>query len=170
MKSRDEPLRIAVTGHRRNRLGWFSARRLPGRVTKLLSNLHPDVGSPAPILMTSLAEGADRIVAQAAWRARWRLHAVLPMPVDAYVEDFQDADSVRIFHSLLERAAFLDVLEAPGEGDRSDSYERAGRFMLERADRLLAVHDGGASRGAGGTHHLMKLARDRGMPVSELKV
>ena len=163
--------RLAVTGHRPNRLGWLAARRLPRRIAAVLDEVAPKSGGSPPTLITALAEGADRIAAEAAWAARWRIHAVLPLPAADYAEDFADDKSREAFFSLLDRAAELDVAipEAPGPS-RPDCYRQAGLFMLDRADRLLAIYDGRGSGGSGGTQDIIAEARSRGIPVTELRV
>lgn len=44
-------------------------------------------------------------------------------------------------------------------------YARASQAILEQSDMLLAVWDGSASRGAGGTADMIAKARAKGTPV-----
>src|SRR5438046_392163 len=95
-------------------------------------------------------------------RGAARLVAILPLPPDEYEADFSDGDSVAEFRRLLEAASVV-VTPAPtgddgdgndgndGNGGRPAAYERAGRAIVDGSDLLVALWDGGSSRGRGGT-------------------
>ncbi|MEY2438480.1 MAG: hypothetical protein QOF97_3316, partial [Acidimicrobiaceae bacterium] len=53
---------------------------------------------------------------------------------------------------------------------REAAYERAGRAVVETSDVLVALWDGGASRGRGGTAEMVAYARERGVPVEVVPV
>jgi hypothetical protein len=120
---------------------------------------------PGPyVLYTSLAEGADRLVA---WRALDILEAglsvVLPMEAARYRLDFEDAGSAAEFNVLLGRAG--EVVQLPPMPDRPAAYEAAGRYILDRVDVLIAVWDGRPPRGRGGTGQMVTEARQRKIPL-----
>jgi hypothetical protein len=57
------------------------------------------------------------------------------------------------------------IVLSPAE-TREAAYEAVGRFILDRCDVLLAVWDGKAARGRGGTGEIVALARARGLPMA----
>ena len=77
-------------------------------------------------ILSPLAEGADRLVAQVglyAGHAEVKLTAILPMPKEEYEKDFDTAESKREFADLLEKAE--DVFELPFiEGNTLEMVQR----------------------------------------------
>ena len=121
-------------------------------------------------LWTSLAEGADRLVADAVLLGdpAARLVVVLPLPADDYRTDFADAASVAEFDRFLERA---DEVHVTGPvDDRIAAYERAGELIAEATEVLVAVWDGAPARGPGGTAEVVAYARDLGRAVTVIPV
>lgn len=173
--------RVAVTGHRWDRLPPGAAEGIRRGVTEVLravQRVAEEVvrdpaagfaeGPPDLVLLTGLADGADRI---AAWAALdlpgWRMHAVLPFPAAAYRCDFVGAgvpyDSLAEFGALLQRASA--VTELDGHPGRYDAYAPLGRVLVDQCDLLVAVWDGGEARGPGGTANLVRQARREELPV-----
>jgi hypothetical protein len=48
---------------------------------------------------------------------------------------------------------------------REDAYERAGRYVVDRSDAIIALWDGEPARGQGGTAAIVAYARKRGVPL-----
>lgn len=114
--------------------------------------------------VSSLAEGADRIVARAVLaEADATLTVPLPLPADDYATDFAAAGSKAEFEELIGRAARVEVM--PAAATRDEAYDRAGRWVVEHSDVLLALWDGEAARGRGGTAEIVAYARELGLPV-----
>src|SRR5512141_2749710 len=80
------PLVVAVTGHRDLLPSEIPAIR--GRVRRFLCDLRDAYPGRIVAVMSPLAEGADRIVAEEAITLRLPLHVPLPMPRDLSVQDF----------------------------------------------------------------------------------
>ncbi|HVA92971.1 MAG TPA: hypothetical protein VNL71_24390 [Chloroflexota bacterium] len=156
---------IGVTGHRT----LAEARTLERRVEQALRRLDrrfTAAGLPRPELtiMSSLAEGADRLVARVVLRRPGaRLLAILPLPPEQYQADFATAASKRAFDRLLGRAE--QALIAPAAPSRETAYAGAGRAMLAHCGVLIALWDGLPGRGLGGTAELVAEARARAMPL-----
>ena len=91
------------------------------------------------------------------------LEVVLPLDQDAYADDFETAQSRRVFAELLERAAV--VVRAPAVATRDRAYEAAGRAVVDRSDVVLALWDGQPARGRGGTAQIVAYALARGVRV-----
>lgn len=160
-------LRVGVTGHRLARLDGASLSEIEASIGRALAAIQAALpGSPALHLVSSLAEGADSIAADAALALGWRLDAVLPLPGHDYAEDFT-AGMAREAH-LRRVAAATAVFELPAlpdAEDRTTAYERAGRVMLAQSDVVVAVWDGQPARGRGGAAQIIAEAVLRGIPV-----
>lgn len=120
-------------------------------------------------LVTALAEGADAIGAEVALARGWRLDLILPFSREDYIQDFSVGAPRENFERDLARAG--SVLELDGsldKGTESQAYERAGRVMLSQIDVLIAVWDGGPSRGPGGAPQVIAEAVLEGIPVVHL--
>lgn len=125
-------------------------------------------------VVSALAEGADRLASDAA-PPEWHIAAVLPMPRDEYARDFeQSADepsSKAEFLRLLARAESVTELPLLDERDvgssdaRAEHYHALGIFLIRQIDLLIAVWDGQAARGPGGTGDVVALAIQRKTPV-----
>lgn len=153
---------IGITGHRPNRLTAPDAVAVDmGRV---LDGIAAAAQGFAPQMISALAEGADRVAAEAALARGWPLTAVLPFARDEYEKDFSAPGSLAAFAALMARAG--ETVALPGDaGKRPEAYEAAGLWMLDRAAILIAVWDGGVSRGRGGTSEIIRAALGRGRAV-----
>lgn len=154
------PLVLAVTGHRdvpADDLAVLSAA-VSAQLRKL-SAQHPN--SPG-LLLSGLAEGADRLVARCALEAGWALGVVLPLPQSDYETDFSDERSVADFRELIARAAWCRDISAAG-AVRPACYDALGDWLARHSQVLIALWDGGAGKGVGGTADVVKRFRE-GMP------
>jgi hypothetical protein len=108
--------------------------------------------------VTCLAEGSDRIFADAV-RACWGTYeAVLPVP-----ELSSPSESDRKLRAFLRRASGVTRLTAPGEPEAS--YQAASREVVMRSDLLIAVWDGTGHGVRGGTAETVAFAEELGKPV-----
>jgi hypothetical protein len=154
------PLRIGVSGHR------FLANvdSLRASVDTALGRLAESFPGRTFTALSSLAEGADRLVASRILeRAGAKLTAVLPLPKDSYVADFLTPESRAEFAALLARAA--EVVELPPMRTRDRCYEAAGEYVLGHCDVLFALWDGRKAQGPGGTGAIVERARARALPL-----
>ena len=166
-------LGIGVTGHRLSRLGGHDLTALQAIVREVLVSIGdaalPDNEAPMRIV-TSLADGADSIAADAALDLGWRLDVVLPLFHDDYLTDFVEADARADHEARLARAS--SIFELPGdrnvEGGSAIAYERAGRVVLAQSDILLAVWDNSPVRGRGGAAQIVAEAVLAGIPVVQI--
>jgi hypothetical protein len=145
-----------------------------GPRTRLRPRLHAIFAVlPPATLFTPLAEGADRLAAQVARAAGWRIAAVLPFAQAEYEQDFAapvtpgttPAQCLAEFRALLAAAAEVTVLDHPRQPDPRPGYEAAGRAVVERADLLLAIWDGQRGDRRGGTAETMRHAATIGRPI-----
>ena len=126
---------------------------------------------PAVTLISSLAEGADRIAARAALDAGFDLDVVLPCPTPTYAETFGDDASREEFAALLARARSTLILPLAGDSAAPlderlpAAFEAAGLTVLAQSDILVAVWDGKPADGRGGTGQIVEEAARRGAPI-----
>lgn len=162
-------VRVGVTGH----LAFDNAAELAEWVAKALAviraELAPDASTPmAWTVVSSLAEGADRLVADAVLaEPDSRLEVPLPLLAEEYLADFKQPASQADFKRLLRRAAV--VIPAPRFADRDDAYEWASHAMVGRSDIVIALWDGEPGRGVGGTGATVGFARRHGRPVVHIR-
>jgi hypothetical protein len=162
-------LRIGVSGHRvPPKLPEESEGQLRAVVERMLAAIVDTArranSASAFVIVSSLAEGSDRIVAAAGLAAGFALQAVLPFDRAEYARDFETQISRKEFEELLARAR--DVFELDGKADqRPRAYEAAGLFMLANIDVLIAIWDGEVAAGIGGTAQIVERAIADGIVV-----
>lgn len=134
--------------------------------------------SPRLRLLSPLARGADRLAAHAALDLGYELHAVLPFAQAEYEKDFtgrDDPEEVPLtaeqdladFRKLRNRATTYVALDGAPAPDNlaGHAYEVAGRFVVRHSDVMIAVWDGKASNGRGGTAEIVRYALGAEVPV-----
>jgi hypothetical protein len=172
-------LRVGVTGHRPPRVSSANEPTIREHVARALSSIketceaigaeHDDVydvdvtlDGPALTVLSSLAEGTDRLVAEVALNLGYRLYAPLPFARAEYKNDFAEPASRDAFDALLAQA---DVFELDGEAHRrARSYEAAGRLIVRNCDVLIAVWDG-QDGDRGGTSEIVRFAAEYHIPI-----
>lgn len=158
--------RIGVTGHRD--LADPDALRAPIReAVRRLKEIAPV--SPeeiVPVVISALAEGADRLVAEVVLRAEEdaRLEVALPLPAEDYIKDFKTEASKEEFCRLMARASETPW-QIPDGLDREEAYERARRYVVDRCDALIALWDGEPPGGLRGPAEIVGYAEEQGVPV-----
>ena len=159
-----DEMRVGVSGHRH--------LADPTAVAVAVDQALDRVGrGPGLVAVSSLAEGADRIVAARVLARDGRLEAVLPLPADDYATDFADAASREEFADLLAVADRVTVVPPdPADASREAAYARAGTAVLAACDVLLALWDGAPARGRGGTAEVVAEARAAGRRVEVVTV
>ena len=166
-------LRVGVTGHRPNRLTGSDPTLLAAQIDLVLRRIKdaadeaaagwPCTQPPVCRVVSSLAEGADRLVARAALACGFALQAVLPLPEADYEQDFAAEGSLSEFRDLLRRAE--SVFELPSASPRAQAYLAAGELTLRQCDVLLVIWDGAPSAGIGGTAEIAARAAAAGLPA-----
>ena len=152
---------IGVTGHRK----LLNEELLLSGVDRALINIKDSFPNPEIIIISPLAEGADRLVARRAM-ANYDADLVVPLPlvVSEYMKDFPSESSKAEFTDLLEQAQ--QVIELPPMEDRETSYLAAGLYVLKHSDVLVAIWDGQPARGPAGTGQIVSRAREQKKPLA----
>ena len=173
---------VGVTGHRQDVLPPDFVGELPGMVRDALELLTSCAASvrarsegcfaPGPtqlLFVSPLAHGSDQIAAEVALELGFALQAVLPFDLDEYRSGLVSAGEVSRFDTLVGKAG--NLLELPGIRERDlEAYVMAGRATVAHCDVLIAVWDGRAARGRGGTAEVVELAIARGTVVIHLPI
>lgn len=151
---------IGVTGHR----FLTDLDRVVAGIDCALDKVREIAPNPRYHILSSLAEGADRVVATRAMQLLGaELHAVLPLPRAQYEEDFKSAGSRLEFERLL--ASATSVLELPAEPGRPLVYKASGDYVVDHSDVMIAVWDGASAQGTGGVGDIVARARAKGKPL-----
>lgn len=115
-------------------------------------------------IVSSLAEGVDRICAFTGLELGYVLACPLPFAREEYAVDFRTKASRAEFDELVGRAEA--VLELDGDPNERDlAYEQAGFMTLRQSDLLIAVWNGQKASGRGGTAEIVRTAAASGIPV-----
>lgn len=162
-----QDFRIAITGHRPNRM-HVGVPRILRQIRQILRPLVRAGRSLAvpmrPVAISALAEGSDRLFAAAALDLHVPLRVLLPFPVAVYETTFGDAGGNPQFRSLL--ALAQSVRELPGTlADSQAGYEAVGRACVDDCHVLLAIWDGKPAAGRGGTPEIIDYALSAAKPV-----
>jgi hypothetical protein len=171
-------LRVGVTGHRLGpKLSPDDVAPLRGNVDRILAavaaSAHSTIATRGGslldkqlelVVVSALAEGADRIVAEAGLAAGYALEAVLPFARAEYLRDFETADSRATFEAMLDCASAVFELDGAREHAKR-AYEAAGLVTLANCDLLLAIWDQNEAAGVGGTAVIVDRAVNEGIPV-----
>ena len=152
---------IGVTGHR----VLAEPDKIVHGVDEALLQIETAFPRRPLTLISSLAEAADRLVVHRVLRRKHaRLVVPLPLPQPDYMDDFQSHESKEEFLRLIDRADRVIVM--PPAPTRDEAYAAAGSYALDHCDVLVAIWDGQAPRGPGGTGDIVAQARRRGLPLA----
>ena len=152
---------IGVTGHR----FLTEVDKIATGVDKALCQIEYAFGGQAWTVISPLAEGADRLVAQRVLaRSKARLVVPLPLPQRDYIADFGSDESRNEFYDLLSQAE--QIVTLPPTPTRGEAYAAAGTYVLDHCDVLIAIWDGQTAQGIGGSGDIVAQARRRGLPLA----
>jgi hypothetical protein len=166
------PLVIGVTGHRDLRKDEIPEIRL--RVRNLFEELQQRYPARTIRLLSPLAEGADRLVANVALELGLELSVIMPMPRVIYESEFTSSEAVAEFDELYTKAldvyelpiarnGTLESISKPGRA-RDLQYAQSGVFLSAHCHILLALWDGKTSGQLGGTAQVVRFHHDDYMP------
>jgi hypothetical protein len=157
---------IAISGH--CDLYPEDTRRFEDTIRGIFRGLGEKYPNTPLVLLSGLAEGADRIAVKAAMAESVSYVAVLPMPAAAYRADFTSEASDTEFEELRTREGVRSI-ELPLVGDstieevsrdgeaRDKQYEQLGEFLVNYSQILIAVWDGVRTGKKGGTGEVVAM-------------
>ncbi len=158
-KSFDIGFVVGVTGHRD--LPMETEAELSQQIDSFLNQLQSALGTFPLTVACGMADGADRLVARCALKLGIRVQAVLPMPKEYYLGDF-DPPSIEELESLLnhENVSLHEISAPPGVSEatlssesavRNKQYGKLGEWLFEHSNLMLGIWDGSLDRPEGGT-------------------
>jgi hypothetical protein len=172
------PIVIGVTGHRHLRAADEPKYR--EYVCELFTHLRKRYPSTPLRVVTALAEGADRLVAEVALEGGHEVLVPLPLEPADYEHDFPDTAAE--FHAILSRVPPQQVFVLPRDEDsdpelptpqheREKRYRGVGMLLAQQTHLLLAVWDGRVTDSNAGTAAVvrMKLEGPAGIPEAGLR-
>lgn len=145
------PFIVGFTGHRRIE----NEEKVASVLRDVIASLQQDVGGEL-VGRSSIASGADTLFAEACLASNMKWIALLPFPETEFKKDFSETEWKRA-RAVLDRAERIDTLS--GTAERPRGYLDCGLATVEGADLLVAVWDGKAPRGLGGTAQIVAHAR-----------
>lgn len=169
-KSQLTPLYLGITGHRD--IIDSNTEILKQMVIDFIKKKQIQCPNTPIVLLTPLAEGADRIAAEAAINCEIDFIAVLPMPVDQYRDDFTNPESVEKFNYLLKKASStieislqkgINKVNLKDIEKRNEQYYQNGLFIARQCYTLIALWDGTDNGKKGGTADVVRL-KNSGIP------
>lgn len=153
---------IGVVGHRDLRAEDEPAlERAVAQVLQWLQRTHPH--TPL-LLVTSLAEGADQLVARVGLAQGCALQVALPCAQAEHERDFTTPAAREAFRALLPRARAVTVVPAPDGIVAQSPYERLAAYQARQAQVLLALWNGQHNGASGGTAETVTFALE-GIPA-----
>ena len=166
------PLVIGVTGHRD--LNPDEIPEIRARVRDLFVDLQERYPQRKLRLLSPIAEGADRLVANVAVELGLELSVVLPMPLGIYQTEFSSQEAIAEFDALCTRAkdifelpiarnGTIESISKPGRA-RDLQYAQSGVFLSAHCHILLALWDGKTSGQLGGTAQVVRFHHHDTMP------
>lgn len=159
-------LYVGVTGHRPNRMPESQWARIKADLSTVMAEIESANPGRRLLLLSGIAEGADRLAAFVALGRGWPLRSVLAFHRTRFEADFPEPFAIGEFRALL---AASEKIEEPRKGayehSPNDGYHAVGRRLIARSDVLIAIWDGQGSRGKGGTVDVIEQARAEGVMV-----
>ena len=155
---------IGITGHRPNRM-HIGRAEIARQLHIVLAAIRSGSGRHTErVAVSALAEGSDRIFADAALELNYRLDVVLPFNSADYETTFSDKQETPHYRELLAKAHMVTELDG-SLNDSTAAYEEVGRAMVNTVDLIICVWDGKAAAGRGGTPEIVEYAISLGKNV-----
>jgi len=147
-------LKIGITGHQeRDGIDWAWVR---SHLEQLLAAEVKVIG------YSSLAAGTDQVFAEAVLNRGGQLTAVIPIKnYESYFEDAALEEYVRLI-------ALAEVVELKSKERDEQAFLDAGKWIVRKVDRVVAVWDGEQAEGTGGTGDIVAYAVSLNKPVIHL--
>lgn len=130
------------------------------------------------LILTPLAEGADRLIAQVALELGIPYDVILPMPLKLYCNDFSPASKKEFMHYLKYARTIETIplyagntheLIATYSTFRNFQYRQVGRTIVEKTQEMIIMSDGTDNQQMGGTADIMNYAKTHGKILYNIK-
>jgi len=116
-------------------------------------------------IISSLADGADRVVAKHMLEEyNAKLIVSLPFEQYEYQKDFSE-DSQEEFQSFLSKSDRVYTISSLDAISKDEAYLKAGEYVVDNCDILIAIWDGEDAKGVGGTGDIVAYAEQCKKPI-----
>ena len=152
---------LAITGHR----DMIERDELKQELNDYLDEIITHNSKSKIVLLSPLAEGADRFVAKLFLEKKEKhknLQLIVPMPYERerYLKDFDQASTLE-FLAMVKQAGRSFAVPHLSQS----AYLDVGRYVVDNADILLALWDGTFNGKVGGTGDIVNYARTQNREV-----
>jgi len=161
---------LGITGHRD--IPQEDVDKLKEKIKEIFNELKVKYPHTPLLLLTPLAEGADRIAAKAAIEEGIDYAVVLPFPEEEYVKDFpetvdeyydlRDKEKHRNLKGIFPLKDKMDDDAKKYGPERDKLYENVGAYIARHSQILIALWDGKEGK-KGGTSEIVKF-KLKGLP------
>lgn len=165
--SNNNTYKVGISGHRDLKRSKIPDYR--EKIMDTLKEIMAENDNREVTVITPLAEGADRLVAECAIEVGLSYEVLLPMPVELYIEDFKETQEE--FFKLCDNATSVQTLplcegntleSIKGYTDERDKqYEEVGHQVVDRSDAMVFLWDGIDNGLKGGTAAIKKYAEGK---------
>lgn len=167
---------VGISGHRNikhSKIEEYKETLKKKLKTTVMQNPQKEV-----VVLSSLADGADRLIVYAAKELSLRYEIILPMPIEYYEMDFDEL-SFNEFYQLFIGARSSDVVEMC-EGNTFESiatygnardlqYQNLGRKMVDKSDMMIFLWDKKENNLIGGTSDIYNYANNKNKSFDEIE-
>ena len=167
------PIRIGITGHRS--LSEAEQKHVVSEINRSLEwvkeqvdrvRTQQGIGAGYYISgITPLAEGVDRLFADAVLGQGGRLEVILPFKKEIYEEDFGGQASIDQFNKLLSYDKYPIILDGRDNPNKEWAYYHTGKMVVDQCDVLIGAWNGDDAKGFGGTKNIIEYAKKSKVPV-----
>ena len=162
---------VGITGHRdllQSEILYYK-EQIKSYLSELSKNMDKSL-----LLISPLADGADRLFIEAGKELGLEYEVILPMPIELYAKDFDESSLVE-FNSLLIHAkkySSIDIINNRSAEDikeycpaRDEQYFAIGKYLAQECDVLVALWDGEDNKKVGGTADVVKYRKNLGKDI-----
>lgn len=167
---------VGISGHRNLKTSKIAEyqKKLKEKLQSIVDK-NPD---KEVIVLSPLADGADRLMVYAAKELGLRYEILLPMPIEYYVWDFDD-ESFDEFYNLFIGARSSNAVElcqgntygsiAEYGDERDCQYQKVGREIVDKSDLMIFLWDQKANDLVGGTSDIFNYTRNEKKSFNEVE-
>jgi hypothetical protein len=145
---------IGVTGHQN--IPPSALTYICAQVVRSLLLHHDTI-----MCISSLATGADQLVADICLKNNGALHVIVPCK--GYLSTFKDTVSAIKYKELCSQALVIESLEFDSPSE--EAFLEAGKRVVLLSDLVIAIWDGKKAKGKGGTADIVRYAELNEKPV-----
>ncbi|MCD6577286.1 MAG: hypothetical protein J7K66_04645 [Anaerolineaceae bacterium] len=154
---------LGVSGHR----FLDDLPALINSIQKVLDNFNIRHKNSEFQIISPLAVGADQLVTECVLEhPAASLTVLLPMPLKDYLEEFSESEKTMFMRFYNKREKLIQL---PYYEKKDEAYLKMGKFLLNSIDYLIVLWNGKPARGNGGTAQIVKLARQRHLPMAWIR-